>query len=110
MLGPAQRGPAGGGGDRGRLGLMPGGAEDLLEVAFAHPIRLVANALGVPTPEMIERARAASVPTAALVGTRQHAERQLAAGVDLLVAQGTEAGGHTGEIGTMVLVPEVVDA
>jgi NAD(P)H-dependent flavin oxidoreductase YrpB (nitropropane dioxygenase family) len=103
-------GGSAGGVRRHRLGLMPGGAEDLLEVAFAHPIRLVANALGVPTPEMIERARAAGVPTAALVGTRQHAQRQMAAGVDLLVAQGMEAGGHTGEIGTMVLVPDVVDA
>ena len=45
-----------------------------------------------------------------LVGNRQHAERQVAQGVDVIVAQGTEAGGHCGEISTMVLVPEVVDA
>ena len=86
------------------------GNEDLLDVAFAHPIRLIANALGPPPPSMLERARAAGVPVAALVGARQHAERQLAAGVDILVAQGGEAGGHCGEISTMVLVPEVVDA
>ena len=47
---------------------------------------------------------------AALAGTTVHAERHRAAGVDIIVAQGTEAGGHTGEISTMVLVPEVVDA
>ena len=47
---------------------------------------------------------------ASLAGTTQHARRHAAAGVDLIVAQGTEAGGHTGEVATMVLVPEVVDA
>jgi NAD(P)H-dependent flavin oxidoreductase YrpB (nitropropane dioxygenase family) len=83
---------------------------DLLEVMFSHPIRLAANALGVPPPTMLEQAKAAGVPTAALVGSRVHAERQVAAGVDLIVAQGGEAGGHCGEVSTMVLVPEVVDA
>jgi NAD(P)H-dependent flavin oxidoreductase YrpB (nitropropane dioxygenase family) len=82
----------------------------LLEVIFAHPIRLAANALGVPTPAMLDQARTAGVPVAALVGSRAHAERQVAAGVDLIVAQGGEAGGHCGEVSTMVLVPEVVDA
>jgi NAD(P)H-dependent flavin oxidoreductase YrpB (nitropropane dioxygenase family) len=73
-------------------------------------MRLIASALGPPPAQLIERAQAASVVVAALAGTRVHAERHKAAGVDLIVAQGTEAGGHTGEIGTMVLVPEVVDA
>lgn len=86
------------------------GNEGLLDVMFAHPIRLAANALGVPPPSMLARARDAGVPVAALVGSRTHAERQVAAGVDLIVAQGGEAGGHCGEVSTMVLVPEVVDA
>jgi NAD(P)H-dependent flavin oxidoreductase YrpB (nitropropane dioxygenase family) len=92
-----------------RVGLMPEHATELLDVAFRHPIRLIANALGVPTPEMVERAHTAGIPVAALVGTAQHAERQLNVGVDLLIAQGSEAGGHTGQVATMVLVPEVVD-
>src|SRR5207344_3674767 len=50
------------------------------------------------------------VPVAALVGAKEHALRQVAAGVDILVAQGTEAGGHCGEVTTMVLVPEVIQA
>jgi NAD(P)H-dependent flavin oxidoreductase YrpB (nitropropane dioxygenase family) len=83
---------------------------ELLEVSFAHPIRLVANALGVPPAYMIEQARARGVPTAALVGAREHAVKQVAAGVDIIVAQGTEAGGHTGEVSTLVLVPEVIRA
>ncbi len=84
--------------------------EKLMDVAFRHPIRLIANALGVPPTSMLERARRTGVPCAALVGAREHAMRQVAAGVDILVAQGTEAGGHCGEVSTMVLVPEVLRA
>ena len=94
----------------GGLNIAPSGYEPLLEVAFAHRIRLVASALGPPPPDLIERAHAHDVAVAALAGTRVHAERHNNAGADLIVAQGTEAGGHTGEIATMVLVPEVVDA
>jgi NAD(P)H-dependent flavin oxidoreductase YrpB (nitropropane dioxygenase family) len=91
-------------------GLSGEGAVRLIEVALTHPIRLVANALGAPPEEMIKAAHAADVPVAALAGKREHAERHVAAGVDIVVAQGYEAGGHTGEIATMVLVPEIVDA
>jgi len=82
----------------------------LLEVSFQHPIRLIANALGVPPKAMIEMGRTHGVPVAALVGAKEHALRQVAAGVDILVVQGTEAGGHCGEVSTMVLVPEVIKA
>ncbi|SPJ28039.1 NAD(P)H-dependent flavin oxidoreductase [Falsiruegeria mediterranea] len=84
------------------------GAQEMLDVAFSFPIKLIANALGTPPQIMIDRAREAGVPVAALVGARKHAELQVAAGVDILVAAGGEAGGHCGEISTMVLVPEVV--
>ncbi|OLO25733.1 monooxygenase [Streptomyces sp. MNU77] len=89
--------------------LDPGGVPALLDVAFSHRISLIANALGTPPPELVERGREAGVVVAALVGKARHAERQLAAGVDMLIAQGTEAGGHTGTIATMVLTPEIVD-
>jgi NAD(P)H-dependent flavin oxidoreductase YrpB (nitropropane dioxygenase family) len=82
----------------------------LMDVAFKHPIRLIANALGIAPAWMIERGKAEGVPVAALVGAKEHALRQVAAGVDLLVAQGTEAGGHCGEVSTLVVVPEVVRA
>ncbi len=85
------------------------GVEALLDVAFAHPVALVANALGPPPATMVERAKGAGVAVASLVGKPEHARRQLDAGVDVLVAQGTEAGGHTGTIATMVLTPEIVD-
>ncbi|MHB1785032.1 MAG: NAD(P)H-dependent flavin oxidoreductase [Acidimicrobiales bacterium] len=92
------------------LNVSPRGYEPLLDVAFAHSIRLIASALGPPPPNLVERAHAAGIQVAALAGTKQHALRHAAAGVDLIVAQGTEAGGHTGQVATMVLVPEVVDA
>ena len=82
----------------------------LLDVAFRHPIRLIANALGIAPPQMIERGRRHGVPVAALVGAKEHALRQAAAGVDIIVAQGGEAGGHCGDVSTLVLVPEVLRA
>jgi NAD(P)H-dependent flavin oxidoreductase YrpB (nitropropane dioxygenase family) len=84
--------------------------EQLLEVALKHPIKLMANALGVPPPYMIEAGAGSNVPVAALVGAKEHAVKQVNAGVDVLIAQGTEAGGHTGEVSTLVLVPEVIEA
>jgi len=79
-------------------------------VAFSHPIKLIANALGVPPDYMIEAGKERGVPVAALVGAKEHAVKQVRAGVDLIVAQGTEAGGHCGEVTTMVLIPEVIEA
>lgn len=83
---------------------------ELLEVALAHPVKLIANALGVPPDYMIEAGKEHGIPVAALVGAKEHAVKQVAAGVDLIVAQGTEAGGHCGEVSTLVLVPEVLEA
>jgi NAD(P)H-dependent flavin oxidoreductase YrpB (nitropropane dioxygenase family) len=83
---------------------------ELLEVAMSHPIRLIANALGVPPDYMIEAGKERGIPVAALVGAKEHAVKQVQAGVDLIVAQGTEAGGHCGEVTTMVLIPEVLEA
>jgi NAD(P)H-dependent flavin oxidoreductase YrpB (nitropropane dioxygenase family) len=91
-------------------GTAPQLAEALLDVAFRHPIRLIVNALGIAPQSMIDRARKHNVPVGALVGAKEHAIRQVKAGVDVIVAQGTEAGGHCGEVSTSVLVPEVVRA
>ncbi|GIT00800.1 MAG: monooxygenase [Acidimicrobiales bacterium] len=81
-----------------------------LDIALAHRPALVANALGPPPSEMVDRCHEAGVTVAALAGTKVHAERHVAAGADVIIAQGTEGGGHTGHIGSMVLLPEVVDA
>ena len=85
-------------------------ATNIIDVAFSHPIKLIANALGVPPRYMLDMAKARGVVAAALVGAREHAIKQVEAGVDVLVVAGTEAGGHCGEVSTMVLVPEVLQA
>ena len=83
--------------------------QELIDVALSHNTSLIANALGPPPPWMIDRAHETGVLVAALAGTPEHARRHEAAGADIVVAQGYEAGGHTGEIATMVLIPQVVD-
>ena len=92
---------------RASQNMQASGAAEVLEVAFAHPIKLVANALGVPPQIMLDMGKRHHVPVAALVGAKHHAIRQVQAGVDLLVAAGGEAGGHCGEISTLVLIPEI---
>jgi NAD(P)H-dependent flavin oxidoreductase YrpB (nitropropane dioxygenase family) len=59
---------------------------------------------------VVKAAHDHNVLVAALIGKAEHAQRQVEAGVDIIIAQGTEAGGHTGDVSTMVLVPEIVDA
>ncbi len=93
----------------GVLGWLHSVARAHVDIALQHPIKLIANALGSPPVDVIERAHARGIPVAALAGKAQHARHQVDDGVDIIVAQGTEAGGHTGEISTIVLVPEIVD-
>lgn len=95
---------------RERMGITPENGLALMEVAFRHPIRLIANALGIAPEPMIAEGKKRGVPVAALVGAKEHALRQAEAGVDIIVAQGGEAGGHCGEVSTLVLIPEVVRA
>ncbi|WP_020671828.1 NAD(P)H-dependent flavin oxidoreductase [Amycolatopsis nigrescens] len=94
----------------GVLGWLHSVARSHVEVALRHPIKLIANALGSPPVDVIEQAHARGVPVAALAGKAEHAVRHVDNGVDFVVAQGYEAGGHTGEIASMVLLPEIVDA
>lgn len=84
--------------------------KEIIEIVFEHNISLIASALGPPPQWLIDMAREKGVKVAALAGTVEHAKRHVEAGVDIVVAQGYEAGGHTGQVSTMVLVPEVVDA
>ncbi|MEB3370606.1 NAD(P)H-dependent flavin oxidoreductase [Saccharopolyspora mangrovi] len=94
----------------GVLGWLHSVARSHVDVALRHPISLIANALGSPPVDIIEQAHSHDVLVAALAGKAEHAKRHVDNGVDIVVAQGHEAGGHTGEIATMVLVPEIVDA
>ena len=94
----------------GAAPMSAGTAGPQLEIALAHNPSLVVNALGPPPQFMIDQVKEAGRKVGALAGKAQHAERHVNAGVDLIIAQGYEAGGHTGEIGSMVLIPEIVDA
>ncbi|MGW3466421.1 NAD(P)H-dependent flavin oxidoreductase [Streptomyces olivaceoviridis] len=91
-------------------GWMEQVARTQLDVAFDYPIRLLANALGSPPADIVERAHDRDILVAALAGSARHARKHQEAGIDIVVAQGYEAGGHTGEIATMVLTPEIVEA
>lgn len=91
-------------------GWMEQVARNQLDVAFDHPIKLLANALGSPPADVVARAHDQGVLVAALAGSARHARKHAEGGIDIVVAQGYEAGGHTGEIASMVLTPEVVDA
>lgn len=83
--------------------------EEQLEVTLASQAHSFASAVGMPV-EMIKRAKDAGKITISLVGAARHAQKAVAAGVDVIVAQGYDAGGHTGPIGTFSLIPQVVDA
>jgi NAD(P)H-dependent flavin oxidoreductase YrpB (nitropropane dioxygenase family) len=103
---------------RGQGGMDRGGAAPFsanaagpqLDVTLAHKTAFVANALGPPPQHMIDAVKGQDRLVGALAGRPSHAEAHERAGADLIIAQGSEAGGHTGEIGTMVLIPEIVDA
>ena len=102
-------------GDEGEHGFRqmrvdPKSMAPLIDVSFDNEVALVASALGTPPDWLVERCHTAGIPVAALAGRIDHALRHKEAGCDLVIAQGTEGGGHTGEIATMVLVPQVVDA
>ncbi len=97
-------------GREGVLGWLHSVARSHVDIALAHRPVLIANALGSPPVDVIEKAHAHGVKVAALAGAAKHAMSHVANGVDIIVAQGYEAGGHTGEIAGMVLIPEIVDA
>jgi NAD(P)H-dependent flavin oxidoreductase YrpB (nitropropane dioxygenase family) len=97
-------------GREGVLGWLHSTARSHVDVALQHRPVLIANALGTPPVDVIELAHEHGVLVAALAGAAKHAASHVAKGVDIIVSQGYEAGGHTGEIASMVLTPEIVDA
>ncbi len=95
----------------GLLGWTEATARPLLEEALRHPkVKMIANALGTPPKEIIDEIKASGRIVGALCGKVKQAVKHKEAGVDVIIAQGTEGGGHTGEIGSVVLWPQIVDA
>ena len=92
------------------LGWTDATARPQLDVALQHSPSLLVNALGPPPKDIVDTAHEHGIKVAALASNLQHAQKHVNIGVDIIVAQGTEAGGHTGEISSMVLWPEVIEA
>ena len=101
---------AGAGLGAGVLGWTAATGAPQIEIALSHPIALLASALGPPPKAAIDQAHSQGVKVAALIGRVEQAVRDVQLGVDIIIAQGYEAGGHTGEVASMVLIPDVVDA
>lgn len=85
-------------------------AQGILDLAFASKAKFLVSALGVPPRHAVDKAHERGMVVGALAGAVKHALRHVEAGVDIIIAQSYEAGGHTGEIGGMVLTPLIVDA
>jgi nitronate monooxygenase len=85
------------------------GIEDLVQVALDERVRAINHSFADPSP-YVSAAHAAGVLIFAQVQSVSQAQHAAQAGVDLIVAQGTEAGGHTGTSGTLALLPAVIDA
>ncbi len=91
------------------LGWTEATATPQVEIALQHPkVTLIANALGTPPADMIEKIQSAGRKVAALCGSPKQARKHADAGVDIIIAQGGEGGGHCGEVGSIVLWPQVV--
>ncbi|MDC0941791.1 nitronate monooxygenase family protein [Gammaproteobacteria bacterium] len=103
---PETNGPKG-----GLLGWTEATAEPQIEEALKHQnVKLIANALGTPPADMIKKIQDKGVLIGALCGKIKQALAHKEAGLDFIIAQGGEGGGHTGEIGSIVLWPQIVDA
>ena len=93
------------------LGMSLATATPQLDVALSHDkVSMIANALGTPPPEVVERVKASGRLVGALCGKVHQAMQHKEAGLDFIIAQGTEGGGHTGEIGSLVLWPQIIEA
>lgn len=86
-----------------------GKLDELVDIMIEEGAKLFVSAVGVPPVWVVERLHAAGIPVMNMVGHPKHVAKALEVGVDLICAQGGEAGGHTGDVMTSVLVPKVVD-
>ena len=94
----------------GVLGWLHSIARSHLDIALQHRPVFIANALGSPPKDVIDKCHEHGIKIGALAGAAKHALSHVANGVDIIIAQGYEAGGHTGEVASMVLQPDIVDA
>ncbi|KAI5285160.1 hypothetical protein KEM54_000774 [Ascosphaera aggregata] len=86
-----------------------GRLDELVDVIIKQRARLFVSAVGVPPERVIRRLHEAGTLVMNMVGAPKHAKKALELGVDIVCAQGSEGGGHTGDIPTSILIPAVVD-
>jgi len=82
---------------------------ELIDIIVQEKVSLFISAVGVPPKWAVDKLHDAGIPIMNMCGLPQHVIKALDVGVDIICAQGTEAGGHTGEVSTMVLIPQCVD-
>jgi NAD(P)H-dependent flavin oxidoreductase YrpB (nitropropane dioxygenase family) len=93
-----------------RMNMTPAESERALEVALRHPVKFVVGAMGVPPKHVVDAVHARGIKAGALVGSVRHAAKQREVGTDVLIAQGSEAGGHVGQVSSFVLWPQIIEA
>ena len=81
----------------------------LIDIIISEKTSLFVSAVGVPPKEVVDRLHKAGIPYMNMIGHPKHVQKCLDAGVDIICAQGGEGGGHTGDIPTSILIPQVVD-
>jgi NAD(P)H-dependent flavin oxidoreductase YrpB (nitropropane dioxygenase family) len=86
-----------------------GNLPELIDIIIAAGAKLFVSAVGVPPKYAVDKLHAAGIPVMNMIGSPSHVAKALAAGVDIICAQGGEGGGHTGEVGTSILIPMVAD-
>jgi len=99
----------GGGARKTNYDYTHGDLAELINITIEMGAKLFVSAVGVPPKEVVDRLHAAGIPVMNMIGSPNHVEKALAAGVDILCAQGGEGGGHTGDVATSILIPMVVD-
>merc|ERR1719428_2412475 len=86
-----------------------GDLPELIDITIEMGAKLFVSAVGVPPKYVVDKLHAAGIPVMNMIGSPNHVQKALDAGVDIICAQGGEGGGHTGEVATSILIPVVVD-
>jgi len=86
-----------------------GDLPELIDITIESGAKLFVSAVGVPPKFAVDKLHAAGIPIMNMIGSPKHVQKALDAGVDIICAQGGEGGGHTGEVATSILIPQVVD-
>ena len=82
---------------------------ELIDIVCGSGCKVFVSAVGVPPRWAVDKLHAAGITCMNMIGSTRHVSKALAAGMDIICAQGTEGGGHTGDTATSVLIPQVVD-